>query len=121
MKTGRRTQHVEFITDGLIRNIVHGGRTHEGPVITQPWKFGRTYNIPRTHCERVSTKAHCPYQRQVIDEPYRICFVLEPSGDVSPLQQCTDVKFERDHKINADNWFRTPWSLIGAWEPTPVS
>ena len=61
----------------------------------------------------------CPYQSQTVEAPFRICFVVEPNGDVIPLQQCTDLKFEEEHTVTA--WLRDPRSLVGFWEPTPVS
>ena len=70
------------------------------------WKYGRSYALPR---------------KQTVDAPFRISFVVDGRGDVIPLQQCTDVKFEEQHVVNASAWFRDPRSLVGFWEPTPVS
>ena len=128
VKKGLRTQHVDFITDSMVRNIVSGtSQWQNGPVITQPWKPGQAYTLPRKHCrfaarESTKTLGTCPpYVPQTPEAPFRICFVVEQNGDVIPLQQCTDVNFEEQHTVKADSWLRVPRSLVGAWEPTPVS
>ena len=55
------------------------------------------------------------------DMPYRLCFDVERAGEVLPLQQCVDAKFETNHDVPWGNWVRKPESLLGRWEPTTVS
>ena len=113
--TGLRTQYVEFITDKVIHRILNEV-VHEasrdvwpGTVQVKEWKSGEEFSLPR------NLSVHH------MDEPFRISFVVENSGDVLPLQQCTDAEFEKSDSVSSTAWLREPWSLVGVWEPTPVS
>jgi hypothetical protein len=114
VRSGRHTGHVEFLTDATIKLIVRdGGKTRAGTTEVGTWKPGREFNIPQ--------RANGAYPMRICDYPFRITFVVEHTGDIFPAQQCTDVRFEQSTKIRADHWILEPSSLIGMWEPTPVS
>ena len=87
MRTRTETRHVEFITDSDATLISRDGpdgqysSRREGAAYVQDW-------APYTGFE-LKTKAK--------EYPYRIAFVVELSGDIAPLQQCTDVTFECKH------------------------
>ena len=51
-----------------------------------PWN-GASFALPK----------ECPY-------PYRIAFVVKGSGNVMPLQQCVQVKYEEQHKVSSESW-----------------
>ena len=52
---------------------------------------------------------------------YRICFVIEPEGDVLPLQQCAPIAHEVCNHVLSGAWMRDPGCLPGLCEITPVS
>jgi hypothetical protein len=70
------------------------------------WKAGHDFRLP---------KSPSP------DLPFRMCIVIEADGDVLPLQQCTEARFEETDIVESGAWLRDPRSLVGAFEPTPVS
>ena len=120
IRTGTEMRHVEFITESAVKLISRDGPdgTHakgrKGVVYVQHW-------APHSEFE---LKAKAKALVASSDYPYRIAFVVELSGDVVPLQQCTDVRFEDEHlghKAKKPQWIRDPACLIGMWEPSPVS
>ena len=112
VRTGRNTRHVEFITDSAISialregNLSAGFGSRKGPVFVNHW-------APHSDFRLIA--------KTKVEFPFRISFVIELSGDIVPLQQCTDVRFEEGHTLRKEHWVRDPEMLVGMWEPTPVS
>ena len=120
VRTGTETRHVEFITDSAVKLISrdgpdgYHGKNKKGAVYVQEWAPHSEFDL----------KARAKAFVASSDYPYRIAFVIEISGDVVPLQQCTDVRFEDRHLghiVKKSQWVRDPACLIGMWEPSPVS
>ena len=120
IRTGTEMRHIEFITESAVKLISRDGpdgnhaKGRKGVVYVQHW-------APHSEFE---LKAKAKASVASSDYPYRIAFVVELSGDVVPLQQCTDVRFEDEHlghKAKKPQWIRDPACLIGMWEPSPVS
>ena len=42
-------------------------------------------------------------------------------GDIVPLQQCVETRFETADRLDGAQWARDPSELVGMWEITPVS
>ena len=104
VRTGVHTQHVEFITDQVVHRVRRGELGWEGQSKVSKWNSGDTFPLPASPSR---------------DVPFRMCFVIESTGDVIPLQQCVDTKFETLKSVPASAWLRNPGSLVGVWEPTP--
>ena len=83
IKPGLQTRHVEFITASTIKIVVRdGGGKRKGYECVQEWAHNQELQLANKTKE---------------EYPFRIAFVVELSDDVVPLQQCTDVRFEKAH------------------------
>ena len=112
------TQHVHFVAARVVNGILNESKGSNPKVLGRgsaayvlPWK-------PRENF-KISGKPRSPLLLE--DMPYRICFVVEQTGEVLPLQQCVDVKFEESHDVPWKHWYRMLESLLGRWEPTAVN
>ena len=93
-RTGPITQHVHFVTANVVRNLMNSQTLGKGAdVQVQEWKPTESFNIPKK-----------PKPPQLLgDMPYRICFVVECTGEVLTLQQCVDAKLETNHRVPKEN------------------
>ena len=74
----------------------------------QVWEKGKGVRFPRSEK----------------DHPFRIPLALCLSGgkgDILPLQQCMETRFEPADRLDSTQWHRDPSELVGMWEITPVS
>ena len=96
VRVGLTTQHVLFLTDGLIEKLLSGKAVWEGKMRIQKWKAGEDLTLP-TEAEAIGCKhSHCPLRIVIIQEGE-----VFKKKDFLPLQQCVDTRFEKRRKIGS--------------------
>ena len=135
VRTGYETSKVIFVTDRQVSQILRREMTWQhGAVHIQKWLPGRDCTLAGGsksgpvsskdigHAYTLEKSEGIQYLEHLRNkELFRMTFAQEANGDIMPVQQCVDIHTETMHTIGSEAWRRSPETLIGAWEMTPVT
>ena len=114
VRRGYETQHVTFLNDSVLKALEKYYDKKGGyDPLDRDWEIS-VASWAGTH------KVYLPKSKKK-DMCFRICFVVESSGDFIPLQQCVDTRQETTHFLQDSCWTVDQQELLKVWEPTAVS
>ena len=114
VRRGNETQHVTFLSDAVLKALEkYYDRKSGYDPLEKDWDIA-VASWAGTH------KVYLPKSKKK-DMIYRICFVVEASGDYIPLQQCVDTRHETTHFLEDSCWTVDQQELLKVWEPTAAS
>jgi len=99
------TRNVIFVNDRWIHALASEkstvGSWRYGPAYVQEWHHGKELKLKQA-----------PANQEAV---YRIVFAVETNGDVLPVQQCVNHRFEENHVVASEAWCRDTGLLTGAF------